>query len=82
MRLSVSLAAPVVLIIVTFVVYTAMGNALDLGKAFATLSFFNFMQTPLAIMPRLLAVVADILNSARKSSYPRGKRTCADKQSE
>ena len=51
----------------TFTVYTALGNSLDLGKAFATLSFFNFIQYPLSILPRLMAVVADILNSDRAS---------------
>jgi hypothetical protein len=43
-----------------------MGNSLDLGTAFATLSFFNFMNTPLSILPRLLAVIADIKNSAQR----------------
>lgn len=51
--------------IVTFTVYSAMGNELDLGKIFATLSFFYFIQFPLTVLPRLFAVLADIMNSAR-----------------
>ena len=54
------------LTIVTFTVYSAMGNSLDLGKTFATLAFFNFMQFPLMILPRQLAVIADIINSSRE----------------
>jgi hypothetical protein len=41
-----------------------MGNELDLGKIFATLSFFQFIQFPLTILPQLFAVIADIMNSA------------------
>jgi hypothetical protein len=52
---------------VTFTVYTAMGNELDLGKIFATLSFFQFIQFPLTILPQLFAVIADIMNSASTS---------------
>jgi hypothetical protein len=49
---------------VTFTVHTALGNELDLGKIFATLSFFGFIQGPLTILPKLFAVIAAIMNSA------------------
>ena len=52
----------------TFTVYNALGNALDLGRIFATLSFFTFIQGPLTILPRLFAVIAAILNSAGESA--------------
>lgn len=52
------------LMAVTFTVYAALGNALDLGRILATLSFFTFIRGPLTILPRLFAVIAAILNSA------------------
>ena len=58
------------LIAVTFTVHAALGNELDLGKIFPTLTFFGFIQTPLTLFPRVFATIANILNSSSASPCP------------
>jgi hypothetical protein len=53
---------------VTLVIYTATGNTLDLGRTFATLQYFAFLQRPLTWLPRIFATLANILNASRESS--------------
>lgn len=44
-------AAPLMLPVLIFYTYTALGNQLDAAKAFTTISFFNIMQFPFAFLP-------------------------------
>jgi hypothetical protein len=44
-----------------------MGNQLDLGRIFATLQYFGFLQRPLTWLPRIFATLANILNASRQS---------------
>jgi hypothetical protein len=48
-----------------------MGNELDLGKTFATLQFFNFIQQPLTWFPQILSTFSMILIASRMSCSPR-----------
>ena len=45
-----------------------MGNQLDLGMTFATLSYFDTIQKPLIVLPRLFATIANLFTAGRMSS--------------
>ena len=63
----------------TFAIYVALGNKLDLGRVFATLQFFNFIQQPLTWFPRIFATLSTILVASRECCLP-SVMTSADVQ--
>lgn len=56
---AVSFTAPTLAAVVSFVCYSAVGNRLDAGPIFSTLTFFLLLRTPLQMLPVVLSALAD-----------------------
>ncbi|PWN34606.1 uncharacterized protein FA14DRAFT_143920 [Meira miltonrushii] len=56
---AVSFTAPTLAAVVSFVCYSAVGNTLDAGPIFSTLTFFLLLRTPLQMLPVVLSALAD-----------------------
>ena len=63
---AIGIAMPAVAAVVTLVIYTRLGNELDLGRTFSTLQFFSFLQRPIAWLPRIFATCANLINASRE----------------
>jgi len=61
-----ALSGPIIVSIVSFVVYTVLGNELTAKKAFTALSLFNLLRQPLAQMPQAINQVVSALVSIER----------------
>jgi ABC-type multidrug transport system fused ATPase/permease subunit len=58
--------APFLVSLVTFVTYTVMGNTLTAEKAFVSLSLFNLLRFPLAMLPMLITSLVEATVSLKR----------------
>lgn len=56
---AISILSPVLVALVTFETYVALGNELNAATVFTSLSLFNIMRFPLQMLPIMLAAIVD-----------------------